>query len=572
MLELVIQIFHQAICIILGGKDSLYTISQAAGSTLVTAIWQGALVAACLELALRLAPRTAAAHRFAIWAAGFAVLVALPCLPMLTHATVAVAASSTSGPLPVAHSWLHIDIRWSIVLTAIWIAASLYRATDLAIHTLRLRRLWKSATPVLLDPEHETALGVSQPVLGRRVELCTTTELERPSVIGFFAPRILVPEWLYSQLTPAELSQIVLHETEHLRRIDDWTNLIQKLCLVLFPLNPVLLWVERRLCIEREMACDDGVVEKTHAPNDYAVCLTNLAERRLQHRVESSSLGTLSLGAWQRRSELVRRVHSILLRKPTLQPLAARSLFALLGGVLVFGSVELSRCPQLIAFTSTTSADHQNIASVSPPGGRNFAAAESMAANSSLADLSHSSGFSYSRPYLTQLKAEVPAQPTRRPQTAALVRRPCMAAPPLAIQAKALNHTGLAAHASTPLTVAAADTVLPTQMAIDASSVHHFVLLSSWQEFEPLSQQVQDGRPEQQYNQHSPQDQFNQRSRLTQPISDTAIYEGAAPIVARPPASSQAPVTRLVFRVATPDFDPSFPAVTIRTGWLIIQL
>jgi hypothetical protein len=49
----------------------------------------------------------------------------------------------------------------------------------------------------------------------------------------------------------------VLHEMEHLRRGDDWTNLLQKLSLVVFPLNPALIWIERQLCLERELACDD---------------------------------------------------------------------------------------------------------------------------------------------------------------------------------------------------------------------------------------------------------------------------------------------------------------------------
>ena len=92
-------------------------------------------------------------------------------------------------------------------------------------------------------------------------QLCTSDEVARPSVLGFFRPRILVPPALLEALTPQELQQVVLHEMEHLRRGDDWTNLLQKIGLVLFPLNPVLVWVERRLCAERELACDDRVMQ-----------------------------------------------------------------------------------------------------------------------------------------------------------------------------------------------------------------------------------------------------------------------------------------------------------------------
>jgi hypothetical protein len=144
----------------------------------------------------------------------------------------------------------------------------------------------------------------------------------------------------------------VLHEAEHLRRRDDWTNLLQKICLALFPLNPALAWIERRLCREREMACDDGVVSVTNAPRAYAACLASLAERGLERRAEA-----LSLGAWQRRPELVHRVHSILRRKGALGPVETRVLLGALSAGLVFGAVELSRCPQLVAFVPAAHVD-----------------------------------------------------------------------------------------------------------------------------------------------------------------------------------------------------------------------
>ena len=52
-------------------------------------------------------------------------------------------------------------------------------------------------------------------------EIWATSDLDRPCVIGFFRPRILIPAWLLNRLTPAELEQVVLHESEHLRRRDD---------------------------------------------------------------------------------------------------------------------------------------------------------------------------------------------------------------------------------------------------------------------------------------------------------------------------------------------------------------
>ena len=137
---------------------------------------------------------------------------------------------------------------------------------------------------------------------------------------------------------------------EHLRRRDDWTNLLQKAALVLFPLNPVLLWVERRLCAERELACDDRVLRVSAAPKAYAICLTRLAEFSMLQRSLS-----LALGAWERQSELVRRVHRLLRRpaqtmgKRQAQFVTASLVLGALGGVIA-----LSRTPQLISFAPTS--------------------------------------------------------------------------------------------------------------------------------------------------------------------------------------------------------------------------
>jgi Zn-dependent protease with chaperone function len=398
--------------------DGFREFAHVAAPVAVTALWQGAVVAAGLALCLRLAPRVAAAHRFAAWAAGYGVLVALPFVPALSHLVAANAGSnigfgaaslpSTAAHAWLGHPWLAISDRWSLAIAALWVLAALARAIDLAIHTARLRRLWKSATPIAMDESLCAALlirpvnsvSASHPFRGRnqdadpstpvaaatfaqedgarclylwagsialesrrgignggrqtRFELCTTRELDRPSVIGFFAPRILIPEWLLERLSRQELEQVVLHEAEHLRRRDDWTNLLQKLCLVVFPLNPALGFIERSLCREREMACDEGVVRQTQAPRAYAACLAGLAERHMERRAEALSLGArakaLTLSAFERRTELARRVHSILARRSTIDPLASRALVGAVGCALAVGAVMLARCPQLIAF------------------------------------------------------------------------------------------------------------------------------------------------------------------------------------------------------------------------------
>jgi beta-lactamase regulating signal transducer with metallopeptidase domain len=338
------------------------TVSDRAAEMVAAALWQGVLIAGALALFFRLVPRISAAYRFAAWMAAFVVLLCLSLFSLMPD-FVAGTTNAMQAKLVASKPWLIIDARWSLVIASLWVAVSLFRAADLAVHSLRLRRLWKDAEPVQPYERVEALLAAAAAECGREpVEVCTTTTLRRPSVIGFFRPRILIPDWLFARLTKGELEQIVLHEAEHLRRRDDWTNLAQKICLVLFPLNPALMWIERRLCREREMACDEGVVRVTRAPRAYAACLASMAERGLERRVEA-----LSLGAWQRRPELVHRVHGILRNKGKLNPACARVLLGTLGCGLFAGSVELARSPRLVAFTPERSVVAANHAKNSNP-------------------------------------------------------------------------------------------------------------------------------------------------------------------------------------------------------------
>jgi beta-lactamase regulating signal transducer with metallopeptidase domain len=309
---------------------------------LLSAAWEGAVLAVCVLLCLRLFPGLSAAARSVIWMIVFAAVVLLHGLPVLaTHGAVYGVARPARFQLGIA---------WCIGIAAVWLALSLLRAGQLAASALRLRGLARRATPVArVNAAIEACLEVK--IIGRfarRAILCTSTEVERPSVFGFFHPRILLPPALMDRLSATELQQVVLHEMEHLRRADDWTNLLQKMALVVFPLNPALLWVEHRLCAERELACDDSVLKSSCGRKAYAICLTRLAEYTMLRRSLS-----LALGAWERQSELVRRVHRIL-RRPV-QQMSARQTMALTGGLMaavLLSAAGLARSPQLVGFSA----------------------------------------------------------------------------------------------------------------------------------------------------------------------------------------------------------------------------
>jgi hypothetical protein len=293
----------------------------------------GVLLVAAVGLCLRLAGGISAAARFVVWMAALLMVVPLHFLPVLRGG---------SGAGAVGGNLLHVDARWALAIAGVWIALSVWRAGQLVAGVLRLRGIARRA--VVADVEFDRSLLTSG---GRTAELCVSEDVDRPSVAGFFTPRILLPAGLVERISTNELEQIIRHEMEHLRRRDDWTNLLQKTSLVLFPLNPAMSWVERRMCMERELACDDCVLAATKAHKDYATCLTNLAEHSLVRRG-----ALLALGAWERQSELSQRVHRILSRPESmLGRRQARAVTGVLIAGMMGGAVMLAGSPQLISFS-----------------------------------------------------------------------------------------------------------------------------------------------------------------------------------------------------------------------------
>jgi hypothetical protein len=372
--------------------------SAGAVSNLIGAIWEGTVLAAGVFLCLRMLPRLSAASRSLVWLNVFLLLVLLHLLPALRGPQ-----ASAGG----AQSWkIDLDPRWSLAIAGVWAMLSLWKAVQLIAGAVHLHKLARRAVPLERDASLEALLKIGP--RGRAVELCTSDEVARPSVFGFFRPRILLPPVLAEKLLDVELQQVVLHEMEHLRRADDWTNLLQKVALVLFPLNPVLVWVERRLCAERELACDDRVLLSNGARKAYAICLTRLAEYSMLRRGLS-----LVLGAWDRRPELARRVHRLLGRpKQAMGSLPAKLVTASLMAGVLGGALALAHSPQFVDFTAKNDLPHRANAGAMLQAG--------LAPASGLRETNAREG--QSAPRLVQTKAVMPQRPARSEASSKVVR------------------------------------------------------------------------------------------------------------------------------------------------------
>ena len=332
-----------------------HIISTVPAQLLIASIWQGLLLTSFAWAALKLAPNLRASTRFAFWLIAFLMVALIPILALM-------GAHSAVAALPAADHSFHLGIAWAVTLEVLWAIASLLSLARLVVAGIQMRTLFRTATPVsFADLEAEIQEVVVRP--GKRpIEVRLSDALDAPSAIGFLRAAVIVPRSLWEELATEERKHIILHEKAHLDRGDDWTNLLQKLLRAFLPLNPALLWAERHLCVEREQACDEAVLDAAGNPRAYATCLTRLAESRLVKRAAA-----LAPGLWKRHSELAARVDNILHHKRSPQPLFAGALVAAFLLFSVPGVVLLQRAPRLISFAAVDAAPAAAVAVQAAP-------------------------------------------------------------------------------------------------------------------------------------------------------------------------------------------------------------
>ena len=256
---------------------NLSSLAQLFAERILNCTAEGIVIALLAWLLLRaIGPRNSGT-RFAVW---FVALLAIAALALFGNW------AATGGEL-AKHSEITLPVSWALYIFAAWALAAAVGLLRVGIGFWHLYRLRRSCVPVdvaALDPLLQKTLAKVD--ASRTVKLCVSDDLRVPTAIGFTKPLVVVPSWTLQELSTGELNAILLHELAHLRRRDDWTNLIQKIVGALLLFHPAVWWIEKKLALEREMACDDLVLAETEntSPRAYAECLVSLAEKSFLRR------------------------------------------------------------------------------------------------------------------------------------------------------------------------------------------------------------------------------------------------------------------------------------------------
>jgi beta-lactamase regulating signal transducer with metallopeptidase domain len=276
---------------------------------LVNATWQGALVTAVAASALRFAGRTNASVRCAVWCAVLAVVAVLPAVDLLaarvvslpqtiaptTYAVRAARAAVTTDMLPaLAPAAHHARVPSVAPLRAPDPFDALARRATLALDRSGTLLFWLWLAGALCCTLRLVYALVSLAATRRRfaplgddvferlparftLAVAASDDVAVPCLVGFFAPTVVVPQPLAAELSTEDLRRIVLHEAAHAQRLDHWTNLFVQCVRALLFFNPVVYYVAGRIALEREIACDDRVIEITGDRVVYAACLSEIA-------------------------------------------------------------------------------------------------------------------------------------------------------------------------------------------------------------------------------------------------------------------------------------------------------
>lgn len=187
----------------------------------------------------------------------------------------------------------------------------------------RLVLLWRSARPAPVE-----LVSLLKEVAGTasdRVRLLVSDRIESPIAFGGWRPLIVLPESACDPERRSALRYGLAHEWSHIERGDVWRWYLVAFAQILLFYQPLFWLLRRHLRLNQDYLADARAADQTADPIEYAEYLVTLARRRL-------GVSGLALGITDRRSNLTRRVHMLLLNRA---PIARRCRLAWTCGAAV---------------------------------------------------------------------------------------------------------------------------------------------------------------------------------------------------------------------------------------------
>ena len=267
------------------------------GWTIIHFLWQGVLIGLVTALILALVPSRLAGFRYmtACLALGVCVLTFMVTLTQLGQQTrpleqtagavaseMAVLETTEITNLAPGAEAMTLDVAGLVAIA--WTLGVLLMSARFIIQwrtTVRLR----TGADVAIDSSWQTLFDQLKEQLGlsKGIRLLGSGMAETPMVLGWIRPVVLVPAAAFTTLTTEELKLVLLHELNHIRRMDHLINLLQGTAECVLFFHPVTWWLSNQIRNERELCCDDLTIQTMNQPRIFARALFKLETLRLEH-------------------------------------------------------------------------------------------------------------------------------------------------------------------------------------------------------------------------------------------------------------------------------------------------
>ncbi|MCX6921723.1 MAG: M56 family metallopeptidase, partial [Verrucomicrobia bacterium] len=222
----------------------------------------------------------------------------------------------------------HFSTTFLVLAVVLWFIGTALGLASVLAAQIQLSRLAGTGLP-LRTPDWALVLRETCETLRLRrpVRLLQSAEDPMPLTWGWWRPVVLLPA--DAEHWPVERRRIVLlHELAHVKRWDCLTQTVARIVCALFWINPLAWLAAHRMCVERELACDDLVLNSGCRASDYATHLMDIA-RAFRHAPRLAGI------AMARSSKLQGRIAAIVdaSRARRLRPFTALAIVALMGAL-----------------------------------------------------------------------------------------------------------------------------------------------------------------------------------------------------------------------------------------------
>jgi beta-lactamase regulating signal transducer with metallopeptidase domain len=305
-------------------------ISLAAGVIHWLFTWscQAFLLLGLVWVVLKLDRSRSATTRYRIWLIALLAVAALPLVGALSQmlrlpvppatfpvGNIGVVATPVGVPQAgqPAFSWPSLIWPALFVLWAAGVVISLLRLGNSfwKLHLIQSRTRAVSLKDLdcsYADLLHSDAGGIS---------IALSDGVQSPGLAGLFRPVILLPADIVSWTSREERTAILRHELAHFKRRDHIVSRFQTALRALLFFHPVLRYADNQLNLEREIACDDRVLDLGAEPRMYAEAILKAAERSFLTDVVHQAASFNSRKTLERRIKMIMNTNRM--RRPLRQ-------------------------------------------------------------------------------------------------------------------------------------------------------------------------------------------------------------------------------------------------------------